>query len=107
MAKDQITDEQKEADPQPMQYVNWAVSTQCRAGDASEAMDAAFQQGYSNADEGTTASFETAKKMVLDFLGDEEGWFQINASGSHPHTEGERKHLSVAVMPVTTPHGVK
>jgi hypothetical protein len=87
-------------------YVNWAVSVQCRGSDASDAMDVAFEQGYPNPDEGTNASFETAKKSVIDFLSDEDGWWQINASGSHPHNEGERKHINLSINPVAAPHGV-
>jgi hypothetical protein len=91
--------------------VSWTVNTQSAAGDAEDALTAAFEQGYADVDDGSREQFDLAVKAVEQFLKseDESDWFQFSISGhalGESPAEGERPHISIGVTPVAKPYGV-
>jgi hypothetical protein len=90
--------------------VSWTVNTQSAAGDAEDALTAAFEQGYADVDDGSREQFDLAVKAVEQFLKseDESDWFQFSISGhaADEDVEGDRPHISIGVTSVAKPYGV-
>jgi len=92
--------------PQPQQYVNWALSVQCQADQAGDALEESFNAAYSDGDDLTREAYTAVKAMVTDFC-DSQGsdWFQINISGA-PARDTVRPSVHMAITPVAAPYGV-
>jgi hypothetical protein len=87
--------------------MSWAVSTQCPADQAEEAMNAAWDTLNSPADS-DREQFDIAVVAVTTFLDGQQGWFNINTSGhSVPDSDDvNRPHVAISCSPALTPYGV-